>query len=48
MKLYEKIFNINGSFSINTGQATKGLIFYKEKFPNSKEELHYNGKIKIR
>lgn len=45
MKLYEKLFNKYGPFNINMGQATGGLVFYKKKFPNSEEDLHYNGKI---
>jgi hypothetical protein len=48
MQIYKRVFNKVGEFKINLGQATKGLIFYKSKFPNSKEKIHYNGKIKIR
>ncbi len=42
--LYNKLKSI-GCDIINMGQATKGLVFYKSKFPNSIEQIHYNGKI---
>jgi hypothetical protein len=45
VKLYEKLINKYGEFSINMGQSEKGLIFYKSKFPNPTETIHYNGKI---
>jgi hypothetical protein len=44
--LYKKALE-NGIEIINMGQASKGLIFYKKKFPNSIEEIHYDGKIEI-
>ena len=43
--LYNKLKNI-GCDIVNMGQATKGLVYYKAKFPNSIEQIHYNGKIK--
>lgn len=42
--LYNKLKNI-GCDIVNMGQATKGLVYYKAKFPNSIEQIHYNGKI---
>lgn len=42
--LYEKLKKMNCDI-INMGQATKGLIYYKSKFPNSITQTHYNGKI---
>lgn len=48
VKIYEKLLNKYGPYEINLGQAgTKGMLYYKKKFPNSREQLHYNGKIKI-
>ncbi len=45
--LYKKAIEL-GVKSVNLGQAKKGLHFYKTKFPNSSEEIHYDGKIEIR
>lgn len=45
--LYKKAIEQNINL-INMGQASKGLLFYKTKFPNSIEEVHYDGNIKIR
>ena len=47
IKLYDTILSKNGAFEINLGQANKGLEFYKGKFPNTRFEVHYDGKIKI-
>ena len=47
IKLYDKILNKYGSFDINLGQAKSGLEFYKGKFPNTRFEVHYDGKIKV-
>lgn len=47
MWLYNYVYSKYGEFEINLGQATKGLIFYKNKFPNSIESVHYNGSIEI-
>lgn len=47
IKLYEKLLNKHKSFSINLGQASKGLKFYKLKFPNTIMEDHYDGKVEI-
>lgn len=37
-----------GIESVNMGQASKGLLFYKSKFPNSSELIHYDGNIKTK
>lgn len=47
MKLYEKVFAKYGRFEINLGKAEGGLVFYKKKFSNSKEELCYAGNVKF-
>lgn len=44
--LYKEVQKQNIKY-VNLGQATKGLIFYKEKFPSSSEELHFNGFITV-
>lgn len=45
IELYKKGIE-QGVKNVNLGQATKGLVYFKEKFPNSIETIHYNGKIK--
>lgn len=42
--LYRKAAE-HGIKSVNMGQASKGLMFYKSKFPNAVEQIHYDGKI---
>lgn len=42
--LYNKLIN-NNVKTINLGRASKGLLFYKMKFPGSKEVNHFNGKV---
>lgn len=44
--LYKKAID-NGVKIVNLGQASKGLLFYKTKFPNAVEEVHYDGSIEI-
>ena len=39
---YGKELGIN---KINWGQGAKGVLAYKEKFPNSKRVIHYNGQV---
>lgn len=47
IKLYEKLLGKYGPFSINLGKAEKGLLSYKKKFSDAKEETGYDGTIKI-
>ena len=42
LKLYELAQSL-GIKRINMGQALKGLMFYKSKFPGSMEEISYHG-----
>lgn len=42
--LYQKGIEKNIKI-LNIGRATKGLIFYKSKFPNTFKEIFYDGKI---
>lgn len=42
--LYKKA-NKLGIVNVNMGQASKGLMFYKTKFPGAIEQIHYDGKI---
>ena len=44
---YKRAWEV-GITQINLGQSEKGLIFYKEKFPNSETIYHYNGTFKIK
>lgn len=45
--IYEAARNLNIQH-VNTGQATKGLIKYKKKFPSSSDVLHFNGNIDLK
>jgi len=44
VEVYKKAL-LSGTQIVNLGQSEKGLIFYKEKFPNSSSYIHYNGSI---
>jgi hypothetical protein len=48
MLLYRKIFDLVGPFIVNMGQTEKGLVFYKNKFPNPTAIIHYDGKIELK
>jgi len=43
--IYQKCIEQNIQI-INLGRASKGLLFYKEKFPGTKQVIDYNGTIK--
>ena len=45
--MYEEARKLNIQY-VNTGQATKGLIKYKKKFPSSSDVLHFNGTIDLK
>lgn len=47
IKLYEKARELGVKY-VHMGKATKGLVFYKSKFPNSEKEIDYDGSIEIR
>lgn len=42
--LYQKLIDSKVK-SINLGQASKGLLFYKMKFPGARQIVHYDGKV---
>lgn len=44
IEVYKKAAK-SGTTIVNLGQSEKGLIFYKEKFPNSTSSIHFNGSI---
>jgi hypothetical protein len=41
--MYRKLFEKHGSFSINLGQGSGGLLSYKMKFPGARKEEHFHG-----
>lgn len=44
--LYQKAQRLNIT-KVNMGQAEKGLVHYKMKFPGASSEIHYNGTVKF-